>query len=337
MTDGLDDGVVMVETTRGGRTECVHRGHAVVVDAGGDIVEAWGDPALVTYPRSSAKMIQALPLVESGAADAHGLTPRQLSLACASHEAAAIHVDAVNDWIATLGLSDDDFRCGAQEPRNKAVRDAMIRAGDSPCQVHNNCSGKHAGFLTLNRHLGGGPDYEKVGHPVQQAARAAWEEVTGETSPGYGIDGCSAPNFATSMTGMARAMAAFAAAAGGHGGRSGTRTEAQARLVEAMIAHPEMVYGEGRACTEMMRAAGGAAAVKGGADGFYAAILPERGLGVAVKLADGGDRAKDIAMGAILARLGVLPEAARPRFVDRALTNWRGVEVGRLRATGALA
>ena len=200
----------LTEIWRGPLMESHHCGHAVICDTRGDIVEAWGDPQKTILPRSSAKMIQALPLLESGAAAAHGLTSRQLALACASHNGAAIHTEPVNAWLADLGLSDENFRCGSQVPDDDEARFALIRAGKSPFQVHNNCSGKHAGFLTLARHLGAGPEYVDPDHPVQKACLAAFEDVTNEPSPGYGIDGCSAPNFMTSLHGMARAMAFFA-------------------------------------------------------------------------------------------------------------------------------
>ena len=202
----------MAEIWRGPFLESVHLGHAVICGADGEIVQAWGDPTVVVMPRSSSKMLQALPLIESGAADAHGLTTEQLALSCASHQGAAIHTDRVNAWLGNLGLSDSDFRCGPQEPSDRPTMEALIRAGEKPCQVHNNCSGKHAGFLTLTRHLKAGPDYVTPDHAVQKACLEAFESVTGESSPGFGIDGCSAPNFATTLHGMARAMAFFAAA-----------------------------------------------------------------------------------------------------------------------------
>jgi L-asparaginase II len=194
--------------------ESTHLGHAVICDDTGQIVESWGDPTATIFPRSSCKMLQALPLLESGAADAHGLTDRQIALSCASHQGAAIHTEAVTRWLADLGLSDADLRCGAHEPYDTAERNRLIKADEKPCQCHNNCSGKHSGFLTLNRHLKGGSEYIELDHPVQIAVKQAHEETTGESSPGYGIDGCSAPNFATSVHCLARAMARFAAATG---------------------------------------------------------------------------------------------------------------------------
>ena len=326
--------VDLVEIWRGGMLECVHRGHAVVMDGTGQIVDQWGDPGAVIFPRSSCKMVQALPMVESGAADAAGLRTDQLALACASHIGASYHTERVAAWVADLGLTDDDFRCGAHEPSDRAARDALVRAGQAPCQVHNNCSGKHAGFLTFNRHLGGGPEYTDPDHPVQRAIRAATEEVTGEVSPGFGIDGCSAPNFATSVAGLARAMADFATA----GQRSGARAAGQARLAQAMMLHPELVSGEDRACTDLMRACQGQAAIKGGADGVYVAILPGRGLGVALKIVDGSDKAKETAIAALLVRLGVL-DAGHPAAATRVnapFRNWRGLTVGEIRAPALL-
>lgn len=321
--------VPMVELWRGGMRESVHSGHAVICDASGGIVEAWGDPAAVIFPRSSCKMLQALPLLESGAAEAHGLTDRQVALACASHEGAAIHTEAVTRWLADLGLSDGDLRCGAHEPYDKAERNRLIKADEAPCQCHNNCSGKHSGFLTLNRHIGGGSEYVEIDHPVQKAVKAAFEEVTGEASPGYGIDGCSAPNFATSVHGLARAMARFAAATG----EGDARDRAMHRLTRAMGAHPEMVAGEGRACTELMRAMGGRVAIKTGAEAVFVAIVPERKLGIALKITDGGTRGAEGAIASLLIRLGVL-DAAHPaarKRIDAVQKNWRGIEVGEVR------
>lgn len=321
----MGQAVDMVEVMRGGIVESRHRGHAAVCDATGTLVAAWGDPDTAILPRSSAKMIQALPLVESGAAA--GLGAEHLALACASHQGAPMHVTRVARWLADLGLGEADLRCGPQPPRDTADLESMIRAGAQPAQVHNNCSGKHTGFLALARHLGAGPEYIDPDHPVQHAVRAAFEEVTAAESPGFGIDGCSAPNFITTVAGLARAMAVFAAA---RPDAAGVRARAAARLVQAMLAHPELVAGEGRACTALMRAMGGRAAVKTGAEGVFVAILPEAGLGVALKIEDGAARASEAAIAALLVHLGVL-EPGQPvarRLMAGAIANWRGVETG---------
>ena len=334
MTLVNDGAVPMAELWRGGVLESTHLGHAVICDAQG-IVAQHGNPQAVIFPRSSCKMIQALPLIESGAADARGLSAHHLALACASHQGAALHTELTGRWIADLGLSESDLRCGAHEPFDRAERDRLIRTDERPCQIHNNCSGKHAGFLTVNQHLGTGADYVEIDHPLQKAIRSATEEVTGTSIAGWGVDGCSAPNFAMELQGLARAMAAFATAAEG-GDR---RQSAMARLRDAMIAHPDLVAGEGRACTELMRAAGGRAALKTGAEGVFVAILPDVGLGIALKALDGNSRAAEAAIAGLLAGLGVL-ETNDP-LVQKRLNpiqrNWRGVETGEIRLASGFA
>lgn len=325
---------IFAEIWRGDFLECVHRGHAVICDETGQIVQAWGDPDEVILPRSSCKIIQALPLMESGAAAAAGLTDDRLALACASHNAAEIHTSRVQAWLAELGLNDDALRCGPQFPRDPAAEKAMIKTDGSPCQYHNNCSGKHSGFLTLAKHLRAGPEYVEIDHPVQVAVKAAFEETTGMTSPGYGIDGCSAPNFATTVHGLARAMASFAAP-----DRQGpARAAAMTRLVAATTAYPELVAGEGRACTALMRAMDGRVSVKTGAEGVFVAIIPEKRMGVALKITDGARRASECAIAAILVKLGVL-SADHPTaqsLMDAPVSNWRGIVTGQIRAGAAL-
>lgn len=323
----VNDGAVPIaEAWRGGILESTHTGHAVICDETGQIAHSWGNPDAVIFPRSSCKMLQALPLLESGAADAAGLTPRQLALSCASHEGAALHTGAVSQWLADRGLSEGDLRCGSHEPYDRAERNRLIETHEKPCQLHNNCSGKHAGFLTLNQHLKAGSEYVELDHPVQKAVKAAFEETTDESSPGYGIDGCSAPNFATSVAGLARSMALFAAAKED----GGARQSAMHRLTRAMATYPEMVAGEGRACTELMRAMGGKVAIKTGAEAVFVAIVPERKMGIAIKITDGGTRGAEAAIAGLLVKLGVL-EAEHPatrKRLNAVQKNWRGVETG---------
>lgn len=295
-------------------------------DAAGRIRASWGDPDKVILPRSSCKMLQALPLLESGAgAD---LGDERLALACASHQGAGIHVGKVSRWLGDLGLSERDLRCGRQVPDDRRERQRLREAGEPETQLHNNCSGKHAGFLTLSKHMGGGSEYVDPGHPVQLAVRGAFEEMTGLESPGYGIDGCAAPNFATTVHGLARAMARMADPSGL--GRA--RGEAARKLVSAMRAHPLLVAGEGRACTELMEAAGRRAAIKTGAEALFTAILPDEGLGVALKIEDGTTRGSECAIAAILCRLGVLQpgDPAVQRRLRPAVENRNHATVGRI-------
>lgn len=321
--------VPMVELWRGPFLESVHQGHAVICDEAGEIVEAWGNQEQIVLPRSSSKMIQALPLIESGAAATYGLTSEHLALACASHNGAEIHVDRVTRWLSDLELGEADLRCGSQESNDTDYRNRMICNEESPCQIHNNCSGKHAGFLTLSKHLGTGPEYIDPDHPVQLAAKEAWERETEETVAGFGIDGCSAPNYATSLHGVARAMAKFATA---------DEDSPHKQLVRAMTTHPELVAGEGRACTNLMRAMEGRVAIKTGAEGFFIAIIPEKKLGVALKIADGTTRASECAMTAILVKLGVL-EPDHPtalKYLNAPILNRRDVQTGWQRAAPPL-
>lgn len=326
----------LVEIWRGGLLESTHQGHAVICDDTGQIIEAWGNPGHVAYPRSSAKMIQALPLIETGAATQAGLTSEQLALACASHSAAHIHTDRVQDWIATMGLDDTAFCCGPQVPGDKEAKFELIRAHEGPCRYHNNCSGKHCGFLTVTQHLGAGPDYVAIDHPLQVSIKQAFEDVTEADSPAWGIDGCSAPNHATTIHAMAHGMARFASA---HD-RADRRAKAMVTLREAMMTHPELVAGEDRACTHLMRACKGKAAIKGGAEGYYVAILPEKRMGVALKTMDGGTRASECTMAALLVRLGVA-EADDPlirQYLNPEIRNFAQLVTGEMKpAPGLMA
>jgi len=315
----------MIELWRGGLLESRHLGHAVIWGPGG-IEAAWGTPDTVIFPRSSSKMIQALPLIETGAADAFRLNEADLAFACASHQGEARHVKRAGDWLAAVGLDEPDLRCGAHEPYDRDERNRLIKADASPCQLHNNCSGKHCGFLTVTRHLKAGPEYTEIDHPLQRAIRTTHEEMTGEAVAGWGIDGCSAPNFAVTVAGLARAMQAFAAA-GDHGDR---RQRAMHRLTRAMATHPELVAGEGRACTELMRAMGGRVALKTGAEAVFVAILPDQELGIALKIVDGGNRAAEAAVVALLVWSGAL-DPNHPAALKRLggpQSNLRGLVTG---------
>lgn len=326
---------VLVEVHRGPILECTHRGSVAIWRHGEGLIGGIGDTQARILPRSSSKMIQALPLVESGAADAHSLTTEHLALACASHQGAAIHTDRVTAWLDALGLGEKDFRCGVQWPNDVPARDALICAHCGPDQRHNNCSGKHTGFLTYGKHMGAGPEYIDPAHPLQAAISEAWDDVTEEPNPEFAIDGCSAPNFATRLSGLARAMAAFAAASPD----GGARQAAMVRLREAMMLHPDLVAGEGRACTRLMRAMGQRAAIKTGAEGVFIAIVPELKIGVALKIADGATRGSEAAITHILGQLGVLdplhPEAQT--FTHGPIRNWEGVNTGHYRIADALA
>ncbi|MEM1301369.1 MAG: asparaginase, partial [Pseudomonadota bacterium] len=306
----------------------VHCGHIAICNAAGEVIAGAGDPTQVIYPRSSAKMIQAMPL----ALRFPDMDNERLALACASHSGETGHTSRVERWLSDLGLAEPDLRCGAPDPLGKEAREDLIRAGKTPCQLHSDCSGKHAGFLAVTRDLGADMEYLEIDHPVQVAVKDHFEHLTDEASPGWGIDGCSAPNHATSVQGLARAMAAYANAT-----ESTAKGRAMVTLRNAMITHPDMVAGKGRACTELMRAAPGTA-LKTGAEAVFVAILPGKGLGVALKIADGSVRAAEAAVAHILTQLGLL-DPAHPDALKRVgapLLNFRDLTVGETRAAFSL-
>ena len=320
----------LVKVERGNFIESIHFGHAVVSDDSGQIVKAWGNPEEIILPRSSIKMIQALPLILSGAADAYGLSSKELALSCASHQGAAEHTSAVSSWLENLGLSDANLRCGPQVPNDPLAHQDLIKNNRTPCQWHNNCSGKHSGFLTLTKHLGAGPEYIELDHPAQKAALEMFEMTTRATSPGYGVDGCSAPNFAGRLDHIAQSMAWFASS---HN-RSDSASIAAKRLIDAMRIHPFLVAGKGRACTELMDAMDGRVAVKTGAEGVFVAIVPEKKVGIALKIADGASRASACVLATLLVELGVLDRdhPIAQKYLKRPILNRRGIQTGCIRA-----
>lgn len=326
---------ILVELTRGMMVESVHRGAVAIARANGSLLFSLGDVDTPIYPRSSLKPIQALPLLESGAADTFGLGEEEIALACASHSGEAMHTTRVAAWLEKIGCRESDLACGSQAVRYEPLRAQMVRHGHSPTRVHNNCSGKHTGFLTVARHLGVATEgYEQHDHPVQRAVARALAELTDIPAEfPWGIDGCAAPNFAVPIAAFARALAKLA----NPSSLPRPRAEAARRIVEAMIAHPALVAGTGRSDTILMEAAKGRAATKAGAEAFYAAIVPEAGLGIALKIDDGTGRAAETAIGALLDKLGLIGDYQEAREIIRApVLNTRNVVVGERRPAPAL-
>ena len=329
---------VLVEVLRGSLVESAHRGAVCVVDADGVTVLTLGDVAQPVFPRSAVKALQALPLVESGAADRYRLDDEELAIACGSHGGEPKHVAAVERMLARAGLDAAALECGAHRPSHSPSAEALVCAGRAPSALHNNCSGKHAGFLCVARHFGvEHRGYVAPSHPVQQAAKATIEELTrvilGQDQ--CGIDGCSVPTWAVPLQNLAQAFARF----GTGRGLSAARADAAARLRAACARHPFFVAGTGRLATVAMERLRERAFVKGGAEGVFCAALPNQGLGIAFKCDDGAGRAAEAVMAALLIRLMQLEPDARAtleRFAQPAISNWNGVEVGRLRPAAAV-
>lgn len=324
---------ILVEVLRGKVTESRHAGAVAVVDAGGRSVFSLGDVERPVFPRSAIKALQALPLIESGAADRFGLGAEELALACASHSGEPGHVATVGRMLSRAGLDAGALKCGAHWPLNQAAAQALARGGGKAEAIHNNCSGKHAGFLCTTCALGADVTrYVEPEHPVQREVKATLESLTGASlSPDVcAVDGCSVPTWAMPLSALALAFARFGS--GAH--LASDRAKAAARLREACAAHPWYVAGTGRFCTELMQRLGARVFVKTGAEGVYCAALPEQGLGIAVKCDDGAGRAAEVMLAATLARWISSDEVER--FARPALRNWNGITVGALRPAKAL-
>jgi L-asparaginase II len=329
---------VVIEALRGALVESQHRGAVAVVDADGARVLAIGDVERPIFPRSAVKALQALVLMEAGAVERFGLRDEELALACASHSGEPDHVAGVVAMLARVGLDEGALLCGTHWPLHQPSALALSRTGGAATAVHNNCSGKHAGFLCAACAMGCDPTtYVDHAHPVQQAVKAVLEALGGEAIPDAhrGIDGCSVPTFAMSLAALARAFARFGT---GHG-LARERAAAARCLRAACAAHPWHVAGTGRFCTEVMTSLRKRVFVKAGAEGVYCAALPEQGLGLAVKIDDGATRAAEAAMAAVIARF--LPRdddgrAALDRFARPVLRNWNRSPIGALKPAPAL-
>src|SRR3954471_10596742 len=330
---------VLVEVLRGALVESRHRGAVAVVDADGASVLALGDVARPVYPRSAVKPLQALPLVESGAADKYEFGDKELALACASHGGEPAHVEVANRMLARAGLDAAALECGAHWPNHQPSSHALARSARASSALHNNCSGKHSGFLCVA--CAAGVDhrgYVAAKHPVQREVRAALEDLTGMrlSEDQCGVDGCSIPSWAVPLSALAYGFARY----GTGRGLAPLRARAAERLRAAIAAQPYYVAGTGRFCTDIMTRFGARVLVKTGAEGVFCGALPEQGLGIAIKCEDGGKRAAEVAMAAMIARFLPLSgdeQAALVRFIEPTLHNWNGIEVGGLRSADTLS
>jgi L-asparaginase II len=321
-----------VEVSRGNSVESRHLVDAVIADASGRLVRVHGEAERPVFPRSAIKALQALALVESGAADRWGLEPRHVALACASHNGEEMHVRTAAEMLARAGLSPVCLECGAQPPSLKADYDRMILAGEKPQAIHNNCSGKHSGFLCFAAHEGmDTKGYVKFAHPVQRAIAAILTETTGAPhgAENHGIDGCSIPTYSIPLKSLAVAFARFGVGDGG----GPLRSKAMLRIRDACLAHPQMVHGSGGFDTEVMAALKGRAFTKTGAEGVFVAALPEQGLGIALKVHDGAKRASEAAMALFIESFLEVEETQAKLlkgFSKHELRNWNSITVGKV-------
>jgi len=320
----------VVEVMRGPAVESRHRVHVAVVDADGTLRAFSGDPDRVTFWRSAAKPIQALPVVDDGALERFGITPAELALCCGSHSGTAAHVKTAESLLEKIGVTAEALACGPHPPFDDDARRDLQEQGLEPVRLHNNCSGKHAGMMAIARARGWEPEgYERVEHPVQARLLtevARWTQMPAEAI-GLGVDGCGVVCYALPLRQMALAYAGLAAAA--RRGEPGP-----AAVVQAMAAHPEMVAGEGRICTDLARVTEGRVFAKTGAEGVYCVGVPGAELGIALKVEDGSVRAVAPAVAGVLRELDLISEddfGALHAYVFQEVANTRGEVTGQVR------
>ncbi len=321
---------ILVNTLRGDVIENRHRGAIAVCDPNGKLVHSWGNVDALVYPRSAIKALQALPLVETGAADHFALSSAELALACSSHNAEPAHTETVHNWLKRIDLDEDALECGAHAPLHEKTAAALIVNHEQAGRIHNNCSGKHTGMLTTARFLGEATHgYIAREHPAQQR----WFDSLGEMAGvdmrrlPWSYDGCGIPVIAMPLQSMATAFARLAVP----DDLAADRRDAVARITTAIAQNPFMVAGSGRLCTEVMQLTGRRVIVKTGADGVYTAALKDKSLGIALKIDDGTTAAAEVTLLAVLNYLDALHAdelealAARCRIP---ITNTRGVITG---------
>ena len=317
---------VIAEVTRGSIVESRHHGAYVVCDMKGKVVVSAGDVSIPIYPRSAIKAFQCLPMIESGAADAFGFTDEEIALCCSSHSGEAEHVRVAKSILTKCQVDEACYECGAHYPSSKEATYALVRHGEKAQQVHNNCSGKHAGMLALAKQLGlDSKDYVKLGHPVQRAIAKTIEklcEVDLSKAP-VGVDGCSVPTWAMPLHNMALGFAKLC-----------DETYAPyERIIRAARNHPFMIAGTGRFDTRVMQAVP-RLFMKFGAEGVFCGCIPHARLGFAVKCDDGAARAVEVAMISVALKLDVWTPEEREKlsgFHHETMKNWRRIEVGEVR------
>jgi len=330
----MDANPVLARFVRGTWLENRHRGAFCVANARGEVLASAGDIDFPVFPRSAIKAIQALPMFETGSVARFGLEADAVALACASHHGEPEHVTLAANMLAAIGLDVSALECGTHPPSNPAARKALAEAGEKPTALHNNCSGKHAGMLSVARALGiDTHGYVERGHAVQKRVRAAVEAVLGEglTEDRCGTDGCSIPTWAAPLKSFA---AGFARMATGEG-LSSSHAQAAQRIFDAIVTHPHLIAGTDAFDTEVIAAFEGRVITKIGAEGVFCGALRDKGLGFALKCDDGNRDAATAMIAALLTAIASPTEAQRAvlaRFTRATARNWRGIEVGVMEA-----
>lgn len=329
---------VLVEVQRGDMIESRHRGSIAVVDAHGRVATGIGDILSPVFARSALKPIQALALIETGAAKAFGLGLAQIALSCASHSGSTIHTELVETWLGKIGCTADDLVCGPSLPWSDYEKQQLYDKGGEASHLHDNCSGKHTAFLTIARHLEYPVEgYNRFDHPVQQRLLGLLEQMTGMDlfDAPKGIDGCGIPVIGIPLANIALAMARL----GDPHDQPDERQKACPRIRRAMADEPYLIAGKDRFDTRVLQAIGKSAIVKMGAEGVYCGCFPDLGLGVAIKIDDGSVRAAEAAMMNILLKYDLITERAKGmllNLLEPPVFSRSGEVVGYIRAAQAL-
>ena len=319
--------VPLIELTRGGTLECQHAGAIAVVDTRGKLLAHAGDPHWMTFTRSTLKALQALPFMEAGGPRKLGFDERDVAMLCASHSGETMHVSQVQHMLDMAGVSYKRLQCGCHIPY--FVELGVAPAPEHIDQRHHNCSGKHVGFLAYCvQHGLSLDDYLDPDHPLQQAIRRDVARAAGLPPQDLrlGIDGCSAPNYAMPLSGLARAYARLAS-----GEQDSEFGASFAQMSAAMTAHPDLVSGTGRNDEAFMRAGRGDWVTKVGADGVQAIASKSRGQAIAIKIGDGSKTALFAASVEAMDQAGWLDQRQRAELEPwraAVIANWRGTPVG---------
>ncbi len=325
---------LFVEVMRNDVVESRHFGSAIVCDYRGNVLHQWGDIKKLIFPRSSLKPLLAIDLVSSGASEHYSLSDAEITLACASHQGEPMHQQLVSAWLARLGLTEQHLACGADLPGDIESAHKLLMSGQQGCRVHHNCSGKHAGFLTTALHLKMPLDgFHLMDHPLQQLSFEGLSELARINVQDYpmGIDGCGFPAPTMPLMNLGIAVARFAKPSE----LSNDRAQAILRIQQAIIREPLYAAGHGTVVSELNQITNGKVLAKTGAEGILTAALPELGLGIALKIADGNARARPSALLAILNHLDILTDAENKLLqvhIAPEITNSRGLIVGEIRA-----
>ena len=319
-----------------GFVESFHRGAIAIVDASGRSIAGIGDVDRAICPRSALKPLQALAFLESGALDEFDLGPQEVALSAASHNGEPIHVQAVANWLKKIDCTIDQLECGPPSPGNEPGAHNGADQGREVSALHNCCSGKHVGFMSLARVMGVDvTGYTDESHPVQKRVAAIVSEMVGfdVTTARVGADGCAAPNYAIPLKAMAHGLARMARTES----LVPLRASAVTTLLSAVGAHPVLLAGNGQPSTILIENLTSGGLVKSGVEGVYGAILPGLDVGIAVKVDDGADRAATMIMANVLVRLGALDRGSKQveDLVAPKITNTTGATVGRIATSEA--